>query len=124
MTPYGRDRFATWGLRVIAALVTLGVVMMLAACASLARPRDVADSLAYAEAQAQAVVRTCARLNDEQRIALEQARRCDAVTRQAFVAIDAGRAAIVAGDVGGAAGRLDATRALLKTIEDIVGAKP
>ena len=111
--------------RALAAIIAVwGIVLVmvvLSACTPLAKPATVAQSLAYVEGQVQAAVRTCARLNDERRIALEQATRCQAVTSQAFAAVDVGMGAARGGDSARAESQLAAVRILLIEAERIAG---
>ena len=93
------------------------------ACANFSAPRGTGDTIAYTEAQVQALARSCATMNDERRITLAQAVRCKQVTDQSFVAIDVARGAYGAGDLTKAQGQLELARTLLLEAERIVGAK-
>lgn len=115
-------RTAHRALALIIALWGLALVMLVSsACTPLAKPATVAQSLAYVEGQVQAAVRTCARLNDERRITIEQATRCQAVTSQAFAAVDVGMGAVKSGNSTRAESQLAAVRILLLEAERIAG---
>lgn len=115
---------ARGGLAVLGGILALSIVLLATACAPLAAPRTAGESLAYVESQVQAAVRTCTTLNSERRITLEQAVRCDQLTRQAFTAIDVGRGAATAGDIKSAEAQLAIVRSLLIEAEKLTRRAP
>lgn len=116
-----RYRMARAGLWSIVVLYAALTVLLVSGCATMVAPRDTNDALAYAEGQVQGIARACARLNDERRISLESAVRCQSGTNQAFTAIDVGRGAFAAGDLTKAQAQLELARTLLLELEKITG---
>lgn len=97
----------------------LPFAFLLGACQPLL-VSDISVQFAAVETTAQAAVRSCARLLNERRIALEEAVKCDVATRQAFLLIDSGMAAAKVGNAAAAENALAQTRAVLVEVEKYV----
>lgn len=112
--PPRMGRLVMWAVIVLYVAVT---AVLLAGCESFVRPAGVSDGLAYAEGQAQAIVKSCTTLNERRSITLAQAQQCQAATDQAFEAIDVARRLLAVGRTQDAQAQLQLVTFLLTEVQ-------
>ncbi len=100
------------------------VLVLLAGCAGAIAPKNVEQGLFHATGQVTAAYRTVADLAARKQIDAETRARLIGQIDLADAAIQAGRMAVVAGDITTAQGRLNAALALLLAVEQSYGARP